>query len=131
MFTRLEKVPEFELLSVGFGRVTGDSQEMASRVDDSFSQASLERKQLWRKYRLAIADFECDILEVFPDREMFVVGESWLNNATNTKDEYLESYLSTVNYTRLRGRTNGILLMAFLCLLAFELWRLVVGRAAC
>ena len=125
MFTRLDKVPEFELVSVGFGRVTGDGQEKTS--GDLFSRASLQRKQLWRKYRLAIPDFECDILEVFPDRGMFVTGESWLDNT----DAYPESYLSTVDHTKLRGSTNGILLMAFLGLFTFEGYMFFAGRAAC
>lgn len=39
--------------------------------------------QLWRKYRLAIPDFECEILEVFPSREMFACCEQWLLRASN------------------------------------------------
>ena len=131
MFTRLGKVPDFELLSVGFGRVTGDGQGTALGAEDSFSQPYPERKQLWRKFKLGIEDFECDILEVFPDRGMFVAGESWLDNAMGAKDGDLESYPSTVNYAKVRGSTNRILLMALLCLLAFELWMFFVGRAVC
>lgn len=77
MFTRLEKVPAFELMSVGIGRVTDEHEH------DDPTGAKVkkdEQKQLWRKYRLSIDDFECEILEVFPDRDMFVGGESWLDH---------------------------------------------------
>lgn len=67
MFRRLEKVPAFDLLATGFG--PADEPEGNSRGVD---------QELWRKYKLSIPDFECEILEVFPSREMFVVGETWL-----------------------------------------------------
>jgi len=72
MFRRLGKVPVFELKTVGFGRVTEDKST-------SSVSSSCEEKQLWRRYTLVIPHFECEILEVFPSREMFTAGEKWLN----------------------------------------------------
>jgi hypothetical protein len=78
MFRRLEKVPAFELLSVGSGPV--DELERNSKP----SRGSDDKKdeELWRKYKLFIPDFECEIIEVFPSREMFTAGESWLLDET-------------------------------------------------
>jgi len=72
MFRRLEKVPAFDLLATGFGpadETEGNSRSVGDNKRD---------QELWRKYKLSIPDFECEILEVFPSREMFVVGETWL-----------------------------------------------------
>ena len=78
MFARMEKVPSFELMSVGLGPVVDDcSSEKMLRED---SRQSDEQHQLWRKYKLHISDFECEILEVFPARDMFVDGTYWLDN---------------------------------------------------
>ncbi|KAG6898313.1 hypothetical protein C0992_011904 [Termitomyces sp. T32_za158] len=74
-FTRMGKLPEFELVSVGLGPVT-DAAPISSCSENSQSADA----QLWRKYRLYIEDFECDILEVFPSREMFVGGLHWLED---------------------------------------------------
>jgi len=73
MFARLEKVPSFELVSVGLGPAAGDFLS-ENRGSDK------RRQQLWRKYKLSIPDFECDILEVFPSRQMFIDGTRWLDN---------------------------------------------------
>ncbi|KAF9564295.1 hypothetical protein CPC08DRAFT_760330 [Agrocybe pediades] len=73
MFRRLGKVPAFELKTVGLGPVTGEKMNASS-----YSTAKDEGKQLWRKYTLIIPNFECEILEVFPSREMFISGEKWL-----------------------------------------------------
>ncbi|EAU90219.2 hypothetical protein CC1G_05757 [Coprinopsis cinerea okayama7 len=75
MFRRLEKVPAFELLSVGIGPVKSSDKEHAHLAPRSSTQ---ERNQLWRKYKLVIPDFECEILEVFPCRAMFTDSEAWL-----------------------------------------------------
>ena len=86
MFRRLEKVPAFELLKVGLGPVTrdGKSERIPSTNSDHPVSYGDERIQLWRKYTLVIPDFECEILEVFPAREMFVNPEKWLSGRPTT-----------------------------------------------
>ncbi|KAG6886105.1 hypothetical protein C0993_002624 [Termitomyces sp. T159_Od127] len=74
-FSRMGKVPEFELVSVGLGPVT-DAVPAPSCPEEPHSADV----QLWRKYRLYVEDFECDILEVFPTRKMFVGGTHWLED---------------------------------------------------
>ena len=76
VFRRFAKATTFDLLGVGVGpsAVTPKAEDLgANDVGD----------QLWRKYRLAIPDFECEILEVFPSREMFACCEQWLLRASN------------------------------------------------
>ncbi|KAH8832847.1 hypothetical protein DL96DRAFT_1551939 [Flagelloscypha sp. PMI_526] len=73
-FSKLGKAANFELVEVGFGEPpsgTGkeEPQGPTKPTDDS---------ALWRRYRLFVEDFECDILEVFPSRRMFSFGEPWL-----------------------------------------------------
>jgi hypothetical protein len=60
------RMPYFELIDVG----TGGSK-------------------LWRKYKLGIDGFECDILEVFPDREMFSLAERWFDDKLSSKLAFL------------------------------------------
>jgi len=72
VFRRVAKVPEFDILSVGVGPTTPGT------VSDK--QAN---DQLWRKYRVAVPEFECEILEVFPSREMFTHCEHWLFSGSN------------------------------------------------
>ncbi|KAG7444450.1 uncharacterized protein BT62DRAFT_995440 [Guyanagaster necrorhizus] len=66
-FLMLGRQPDFELLSVEFGRFTDKEEE-----EDA------EGEQLWRKYRLSVESFEAEILEVFPSRDMFSRGTDWL-----------------------------------------------------
>lgn len=75
MFRRLEKIPAFELLAVGLGPV--DDNDKAPGAS-SAGNKDKKSNQLWRKYTLTIPNFECEILEVFPSREMFLQGDSWL-----------------------------------------------------
>ncbi|KAK0497343.1 hypothetical protein EDD18DRAFT_1161705 [Armillaria luteobubalina] len=69
-FRMLGQQPAFELLSVEFGEapISMDKEE----YDDA------EGEQLQRKYRLSVEDFEAEILEVFPSRDMFSRGTDWL-----------------------------------------------------
>ena len=60
MFRRMQMPPQFALLECG------------GRLEDS-------KRVLWRRYTLSTEGFECDITEVFPDRDMFVLGEQWLS----------------------------------------------------
>lgn len=54
LFTRLGVVPEFKLLGI-----------------------SARGNEIRRTYRVATDGVECEILEVFPDRDMFDLGPSW------------------------------------------------------
>jgi hypothetical protein len=60
MFRKMQTPPQFALLECG------------SRLEDG-------KHALWRRYTLSTEGFECDITEVFPDRDMFVLGEQWLS----------------------------------------------------
>jgi hypothetical protein len=59
---------EFDLLEVGL-----------EEVDDG-------KESLWRRYILRAEGFECDVREIFPDREMFVDAECWLANQAPPQD---------------------------------------------
>ena len=56
MFRTMQRPPQFALFECG------------SRLEDG-------KRVLWRQYALSTEGFECDITEVFPDRDMFVLGE--------------------------------------------------------
>ncbi|KAH9987147.1 hypothetical protein BJV74DRAFT_878396 [Russula compacta] len=53
MFRKRQTPPQFALLECG------------SNTEDG-------RRVLWRRYTLSMEGFECDITEVFPDRDMFI-----------------------------------------------------------
>ncbi|OSD02779.1 hypothetical protein PYCCODRAFT_1366858 [Trametes coccinea BRFM310] len=61
IFRHLRRYPEFSLLSVGAQIVDG-------------------KRELRRTYRLETQGISCEILEVFPDRDMFSLGEAWLDS---------------------------------------------------
>ncbi|KAF8199118.1 hypothetical protein BJ912DRAFT_950967 [Pholiota molesta] len=110
MFRRLEKVPAFELLSVGLG----DVKEAEKSGSSSFKIASADRNssQLWRKYTLVI-------LEVFPAREMFIGAERWLTGDSASADN-----TSTLKQGLKMVVAGGILLM-----LLFEVLMHLGGRS--
>ncbi|KAG1739144.1 uncharacterized protein EDB91DRAFT_1136215 [Suillus paluster] len=58
-FRRLNRTPKFSLLSVETQAIGG-------------------QRELRRTYKLETEGFVAEILEVFPDRDMFVRGEAWL-----------------------------------------------------
>ncbi|KAI4517340.1 hypothetical protein K525DRAFT_273706 [Schizophyllum commune Loenen D] len=60
MFSKLGKPADAELLEVGFDTSKDGTQN------------------LWRKYLLHVDELACEILEVFPSREMFTKGVCWL-----------------------------------------------------
>ncbi|OBZ75400.1 hypothetical protein A0H81_04590 [Grifola frondosa] len=64
LFRQLGRAPEFALRSVG------------TRVADGL-------RELRRDYVLSTAEVQCEISEVFPDRDMFVLGEAWLGESDN------------------------------------------------
>ncbi|KAG6861269.1 hypothetical protein C0995_002077 [Termitomyces sp. Mi166 len=109
-FSRMGKTPEFELVSVGLGPVT-DEVPTSSHSEKSHAADA----QLWRKYRLYIEDFECEILEVFPTREMFAGGLHWLED-THGVSEPLDKG------TLVRRQYIGLILflgLSFLLMLAY------------
>ncbi|KAF5375452.1 hypothetical protein D9615_007959 [Tricholomella constricta] len=132
MFARMGKAPEFDLVSVGLGPVSDDDTPPSEKTP----LGGRQEQQLWRKYKLVVADFECEILEVFPSRDMFVGGHQWLEAdaavqqwalesfTTSTKDLYLPSRV-------LRPKTSLILFLglAFLLMLAFEFSMFFTGRS--
>ncbi|KAF8629089.1 hypothetical protein AX15_003581 [Amanita polypyramis BW_CC] len=77
VFRRLSKVPAFELLDVGAGTYPRTTETEAISTDDPDDK-------LWRKYKLAVPEFECEILELFPSREMFRRSEQWLLDIPST-----------------------------------------------
>ncbi|KAG5641799.1 hypothetical protein DXG03_004185 [Asterophora parasitica] len=141
MFARLEKSPDFDLLAVGFGTVSADATTPLPEKTPllSFAAGHEQQQQLWRKYRLSVAGFECDILEVFPSREMFTAGTRWLDVDTTTMpQEWGSTSLGFVNSTKempfvrsgfLRPQTVILFLgLGFLLMLAFELSMFFTGR---
>ncbi|KAI9452493.1 hypothetical protein BJY52DRAFT_1153814 [Lactarius psammicola] len=60
MFRKMQTPPQFALLDCGV------------RVED-------DKDTLWRRYTLSTEGFVCDIVEVFPDRDMFKLCEQWLD----------------------------------------------------
>ncbi|KAF5375385.1 hypothetical protein D9615_007967 [Tricholomella constricta] len=132
MFARMGKAPEFDLMSVGLGPISDDDTPPSEKAPFGGRQV----QQLWRKYKLIVADFECEILEVFPSRDMFVGGHQWLDAdaavqewamesfTTSTKDLYLPSRV-------LRPQTSLILFLglAFLLMLAFEFSMFFTGES--
>lgn len=90
LFRKLGRYPRFELLDAGLvddqdtGNCGFQGTEMnVNRDEISEEKASLLRKRrlkrkMWRRYTLSIDGFVADIVEVFPDRDMFVRGEEWL-----------------------------------------------------
>lgn len=75
MFRRMERVPKFELLSVGVG------PHHFEDVGAGASHEAVGIQDLWRRYRLEMPCFSCEIVEVFPDRRMFKCGIAWLDGA--------------------------------------------------
>ena len=130
MFRRMEKVPAFELVKVGLGNVVEGGEKASKAVNKS-------AKQLWRKYTLTIPHFECEILEVFPDRQMFLDGERWLSGITPTSPAthngpvpellYKTGNVDTAVYQAIRPVVVGVLLLMG----SFEMWRFFGGRAMC
>lgn len=72
MFRKMQAPPQFALLDCG------------SKIEDG-------KCVLWRRYTLSTEGFECDITEVFPDRDMFTQGEQWLSREVfNTQETDVE-----------------------------------------
>ncbi|KAI0637268.1 hypothetical protein C8Q77DRAFT_558347 [Trametes polyzona] len=63
IFRHLRRYPDFSLLNVGAQIVDG-------------------KRELSRTYTLETEGIKCEILEVFPDRDMFSRGAAWLDKCT-------------------------------------------------
>ncbi|PIL23728.1 hypothetical protein GSI_13478 [Ganoderma sinense ZZ0214-1] len=66
IFRQLRVYPEFSLLDVGAQVVDG-------------------KRELQRTYLLETEGIMCQILEVFPDRDLFDIGAAWLHQGTQRK----------------------------------------------
>ena len=117
MFRRLEKIPAFELLAVGLGPVD-------DKTPGAFSTGKNKKSnQLWRKYTLTIPHFECEILEVFPSREMFLQGDTWLTGEYakgETSSEALDTLKSVDASSTLQQGLKVVFGVGFFLLLGFE-----------
>ncbi len=85
MFRKMQTPPQFALLECG-------------------SKVEAGKRVLWRRYTLSMEGFLCDIVEVFPDRDMFVQGEKWLS------DEPVSSQESNAEESKRRYATSTVLL---------------------
>lgn len=124
MFRRLGRPPNFELLSVGQGAV----EDVLSKVEASHN---IHRSQhLWRRYTLTIPDFECEILEEFPYRDMFKYGESWLADGYFPRSESSGDDSGTLLAQTFKPQQNLSLIpvIGFLIMLLFEIAMLFTGR---
>ncbi|KAI0290423.1 hypothetical protein B0F90DRAFT_1825103 [Multifurca ochricompacta] len=68
-FRKMQTPPQFALLDCGI------------------KMGENEKRTLWRRYTLSTEGFECDITEVFPDRDMFVLGDQWLVQELDSAQE--------------------------------------------
>jgi hypothetical protein len=136
MFRRMEKVPAFELLSVGLGPVPSEDDNKRPSYPNAFpSGKSTDQngKQLWRKYKLVIPDFECEILEVFPDRAMFAEGDAWVNGQARqaTAVVALETVdVFAMRMSRVWQRTIFLVLLACLVVIGAEVILLYHRRSS-
>ncbi|KAJ6591598.1 hypothetical protein DFH09DRAFT_1137480 [Mycena vulgaris] len=116
LFSKLEATPSFELLSVGIG-----GQDMIA-VEKGLGGGPL----LWRKYRLSVPEIECEILEVFTSRDMFVRGQSWLDEQGH---DQVTTLLSLRTFRR--PTTNTLLWFALFSVLIFEFYIYLAGSPRC
>jgi hypothetical protein len=96
VFVEIGRTPRFELVEVGIG-----SNKWTERTG---------RGQLWRKYKLEVEGFECDILEVFPDRKMFIQGEEWLMKGTN-RSQFVFTLREIFQHRSRRQRVTVVIIL--------------------
>lgn len=137
MFRRMEKVPAFELLSVGIGPVPSEDDKKRPSYLTAFpSRKSSDQngEQLWRKYKLVIPDFECEILEVFPDRSMFADGDAWVNGETRPSNTAAALEAMEVGFTirmsRAQQRFISLVLLACAVVIGIEVALLYHRRSS-
>ena len=125
MFRRLEKVPAFELLCVGLGAV----REGEKRGSFVVAEADRRSSQLWRKYTLIVPHFECEILEVFPAREMFLGAERWLTGDAAATVPELAVATAARSGAALNQGLKIVMAAGILLLLLFEATMYYGGRS--
>jgi hypothetical protein len=129
VFRELGKVPRFDLIAVGIGgSIVGEEDKLAVFAD-------MKRHELWRKYKVDCEGFECEILEVFPTREMFTRGNTWLDEqfCGEKKRLFQLSLPSLVTEAKRPTRTLAFL-FTILFLLSFLVYRflhLSIGLSSC
>lgn len=75
---RIEELFLDEKFAIGqMFRKMGTQAEFALLECGTSVDAITGKDKIWRRYILAMEGFECDIIEVFPDREMFT-REDWI-----------------------------------------------------
>ncbi|KAJ7668329.1 hypothetical protein B0H17DRAFT_949912, partial [Mycena rosella] len=114
LFSKLEVTPSFELLGVGIG-----GQDDMISVEKGHESGP----HLWRKYRLSVPEIECEILEVFASRDMFVRGQSWLDDQGLVTVPHLPAHRQRT--------TNTLLWIALLSMLTFEFYMYLGGPSRC
>lgn len=88
----MQKIPKFTLCEVGLDHV--DKKDL-----DGGPQVQNLKGQLWRRYILSVEGLDCEIVETFPDRNVFVEGLSSSDAIVETKSTKLGSsagYLPSV-----------------------------------
>ncbi|EJD37716.1 hypothetical protein AURDEDRAFT_25094, partial [Auricularia subglabra TFB-10046 SS5] len=71
---QLQKTPSFTLLDVNVRDVEEDSlgsSALSSALSTPSTSSQGRKQRLWRHYKLGIEGLECDIEELFMDRDMF------------------------------------------------------------
>lgn len=126
VFREVKKAPRFELISVGSG------------AENEMAKVEVGKRKLWRKYLLEIEGFECEILEVFPDREMFIHGEEWLASSEKHGLRRTASFFGLMRAPSNIGRSSqasvvlGVaLLLAVALTLVFEVLLFTRERSKC
>lgn len=123
MFKALERIPVFELLAVGFG----DGSELEENIDVSNEEKNSSptedrSNQLWRRYKLVVPGFECEILEVFGSRDMFTQGEDWLiDGGKEKKSDRQVDPIVRAHTSEAPSRLVLLLTLGFLLMVAYEL----------
>ncbi|KAJ7107068.1 hypothetical protein C8R44DRAFT_805200 [Mycena epipterygia] len=118
LFSKIGATPMFELLAVGTG-----GQDISSETFSAEKGFSVGGPQLWRKYRLSVPEIECEILEVFASREMFVRGTAWLDGQSND--------VSSKSSPFPRPTTNALLRYTLMLMFAFEIYMYFVSSRRC
>ncbi|KAG9223894.1 hypothetical protein CCMSSC00406_0004490 [Pleurotus cornucopiae] len=131
MFRKLGTIPQFELVEVGIGSPDISLPEGKSADTNATTQP------LWRRYRLSIPDFECEIVEVFPCRNMFTRGDEWLlDDRVEARQPPVSSgtQLSTSQTVNPCWSSPMLVLSVgtgFLLMLAVQIFLISTGRLYC
>ncbi|KXN87668.1 hypothetical protein AN958_08305 [Leucoagaricus sp. SymC.cos] len=135
-FRRLEKLPTFELLSVGLGPYS-DGEGGAAHINQRYptlDTTPTSSRELWRRYKLTTSGFDCDIVEVFPDRDMFIHGETWLDDRLvyNTVDNGLwqvkADHQHRMSWFARTVNTNFLFTFGFFLILFYEISSFMTGN---